>query len=387
MKVVTIVGARPQFIKAATVSRALRAQPGVTEVLVHTGQHYDANMSDVFFAELDIPAPAHHLGIGSAGHGAQTGRMLEAIEDVIQAARPDWVLVYGDTNSTLAGALAAAKLHVPVAHVEAGLRSFNRRMPEEINRVLADHASDLLFAPTAAAVDNLRNEGIDPQRVSLVGDVMYDATLYYAAKAEQESRILDRLGLTPKGYVLATVHRAENTDDPARLNAIVDGLSAVAAEVPVVLPLHPRTRAALLRAGLLEPAQARLTLIDPVGYLDMVQLEKGAAVIATDSGGVQKEAYFNGVPCVTLRDETEWVELVEAGWNRLVPSVDATTIRDAILGAQGKCGAAITAYGTGNAAGIVATEIEQVDPIHEPTGQTLRDGRQIPCAFRPSKSR
>lgn len=330
MRVLSVVGARPQFIKAAMLSRALRAR-GVKEVLVHTGQHYDDNMSRVFFDELEIPDPDYNLGIGSASHGAQTGRMLEAIEGVLLREKPDWVLVYGDTNSTLAGALAAAKLRVPVAHVEAGLRSHNRRMPEEVNRVLTDHASDLLFAPTPAAVANLTREGIPAEYIELVGDVMYDAALFYAAKAERQSRVLARFKLGSKGYILATVHRAENTDNPRRLAIIVEGLARVAAEFPVVWPLHPRTRRALERFGLLEKAHAGLHLIPPVGYLDMVMLEKNAALIATDSGGIQKEAFFHRVPCVTLREETEWVELLELGWNRLVPPVHARTLAAAVL--------------------------------------------------------
>ncbi len=335
MKIATIVGARPQFVKAAVVSRALRALPDCQETLIHTGQHYDENMSAVFFEELEIPAPDYHLGIGSGSHGQQTGRMLEGIENVLREEAPDWVLVYGDTNSTLAGALAAAKLLIPVAHVEAGLRSFNKRMPEEINRVLTDHVSDSLFAPTEAAVRNLEREGIAGGRVHLVGDVMYDAALYYAERAEAHSRILETLGLESGGYVLATVHRAENTDDPTRLAAIFAGLARNAAEAPVVLPLHPRTQAALTREGLLAQAEAKLRLIEPVGYLDMTQLEKNARVIVTDSGGVQKEAYFYRVPCVTLRDETEWVELVEAGWVRLLTPDSAERVAAGVRAALG----------------------------------------------------
>ncbi|MCT7995239.1 non-hydrolyzing UDP-N-acetylglucosamine 2-epimerase [Laspinema olomoucense] len=317
MKCVTIVGARPQFIKAATVSRVLGFNPHITEILVHTGQHYDSNMSEVFFDELEIPRPDYHLGIGSGPHGSQTGKMLEAIEAVLIHEEPNWVLVYGDTNSTLAGALAATKLHISVAHVEAGLRSFNRQMPEEINRVLTDHSSDLLLAPTETAVKNLLHEGIPENKVHLVGDVMYDAALYYGAKADTHSQILFKLGLSPKSYILATIHRAENTDDSLRLQAIFQGLIQVAQEIPVVLPLHPRTRKALERENLLSEISESLLLIDPVGYLDMVMLEKNACLISTDSGGVQKEAFFYRVPCVTLRKETEWVELVEMGWNCL----------------------------------------------------------------------
>jgi UDP-GlcNAc3NAcA epimerase len=316
MKVMTIVGARPQFIKAAPVSRALRKRRGATEVLVHTGQHYDDNMSEVFFRELDIAPPDRHLGIGSSAHGDQTGRMLIAVEATIAHVRPDWVLVYGDTNTTLAGALAAAKLRVPVAHVEAGLRSFNRDMPEEVNRVVADHIADLLFAPTSAAVDNLRREGIARSRIVRTGDVMYDAALYYGAKAERASRILDDLTLSPRQYVLVTIHRAENTDNRDRLKAILRALEKLSRTITVVLPLHPRTRAAMQQAGL--GSDTKIKMIDAVGYLDMVVLERNACLIATDSGGVQKEAYFYRVPCATLRTETEWVELVRAGWNRIV---------------------------------------------------------------------
>lgn len=306
------------------MSRAIRTAGGLRELLIHTGQHYDDNMSDVFFRELDIPRPDHDLAIGSGRQGAQTGRMLERIEEVLIQENPEWVVVYGDTNSTLAGALAAAKLHLPVAHVEAGLRSFNRAMPEETNRVVADHVSSLLFAPTGTAVDNLRREGIDGARVHLVGDVMYDAALHFAARAESESRVLEGLGLKHGDYVLVTIHRAENTDDPRRLSGIFGSLETIARELPVVLPLHPRTRKAL--AGIKGLSAERLRFIDPVGYLDMTMLEKHARLIATDSGGVQKEAYFHGVPCVTLRTETEWVELVERGWNRLASPESAETV-------------------------------------------------------------
>lgn len=311
--IMTVVGARPQFVKAAVVSRALRALPDVTEVLVHTGQHYDGNMSDVFFTEMGIPHPDHHLGIGGGTHAQNTGRMLERIEALLLAAPPDWVLVYGDTDSTLAAALAASKVHVPVAHVEAGLRSRNRCMPEEVNRVLTDHVSSLLFAPSPAAVGNLAGEGISGPAVIEVGDVMYDAAIRFGASASRTT-VLANLGLEQRGYVLATIHRQENTDQHDRLTAILAGLAR--SSLRVVLPLHPRTRRRLADAGLALPGN--ITAIDPVGYLDMLALERNAAVIATDSGGVQKEAFFHCVPCVTLRDETEWVELVEAGANVLV---------------------------------------------------------------------
>jgi UDP-GlcNAc3NAcA epimerase len=329
MKIVTVLGARPQFIKAAVVSRWLRQTPGCEEILIHTGQHYDENMSDVFFQELEIPRPAYHLGIGSGSHGAQTGRMLEAIEKVLLDTRPDKLMIYGDTNSTLAGALAAVKLHIPVAHVEAGLRSFNRTMPEEINRIVADHLATWLFAPTKSAVQNLGNEGIRDDKVFFVGDVMYDAAIYYGTRTRADT--LDKLGLQSKKYVLATIHRAENTDAGPRLHSVFAGLNAIADDMPVVLPLHPRTRAALTRENLLQTCSPNLRLVDPLGYLDMVMLEKHASVIATDSGGVQKEAFFHRVPCVTLRDETEWVELVELGWNRLVPPTDGATIHAGVL--------------------------------------------------------
>ena len=311
MKIVTIVGARPQFIKAAPVSHLLRNKK--SEVLIHTGQHYDNNLSDVFFNELAIPSPDYNLGVGSGPHGEQTGAMLTAIEKILIKEIPDWALIYGDTNSTLAGALAAAKLHIPVAHIEAGLRSFNRLMPEEINRVVSDHLSDLLLCPSEVAVSNLAAEGIT-QGVHNVGDVMADALFYAVKTAYQKSGILTRLSLAKKKYLLATVHRAENTDDHQNLKAIFIALSNVGETV--VFPIHPRTRSALksINNFSLSP---NIHLIDPVSYLDMVRLESEARMILTDSGGIQKEAYWLGVPCITLRDETEWVETVQVGWNRL----------------------------------------------------------------------
>lgn len=316
-KVLTVIGARPQFIKAATVSRVIRntAAADVSEVILHTGQHYDEKMSKVFFDELDIPAPDYNLGISNLSHGAMTGRMLEAIETVILREMPDCVLVYGDTNSTLAGALAAAKLHVPVAHVEAGLRSFNMRMPEEINRVVADRVSRLLFCPTDTGVRNLANEGVTAD-VHHVGDVMYDAVLHYGAKVKHESQFFRSQGLDERGFVLATCHRQENTDDPARMVGIIEGLARISNDLPVVFPMHPRTRKRLSELGL-DASLSRMRMIAPVSYLDMIALEQRARVIITDSGGVQKEAYFFGVPCITVRDETEWVETVTCGWNCL----------------------------------------------------------------------
>lgn len=330
MKIATIVGARPQFIKAAVVSRALREAGAFDEFMIHTGQHYDQNMSDVFFKELDMPRPQCNLRVGSCRHGQQTGRMLEAIERVLLKERPEWCIVYGDTNSTLAGALAAAKLHVPVAHVEAGLRSFDRRMPEEINRILTDHSSDLLFAPTREASRNLEREGIPGAQIHVVGDVMYDAALFYGRRAEEQSLLIQQLGLSSKQYILATLHRAENTDDLQRLRVIVEGLAAIAREFPVVLPVHPRTRKVLTENDFLEEFSHGIRLVEPLGYLDMTMLEKHARLIATDSGGVQKEAFFHRVPCVTFRGSTEWVELLELGWNRLVPPLNVAIIESGL---------------------------------------------------------
>lgn len=330
MKIVSIVGARPQFIKCATVSRELRKL--AIEVLVHTGQHYDNNMSDVFFRDLDLPQPDYHLGVGSGPHGWQTGEMLGRIEEVLLAEAPDYVLVYGDTNSTMAGALAAAKLHVPVAHVEAGLRSYNREMPEEINRVLTDHISTLLFCPTETAVRNLAQEGIT-RSVHLVGDVMYDAALKFAELARERSTIMAELNLQPRKYLLATIHRAENADVEANLRNILAGLSRT--EERVVFPVHPRTRKHLNQWNLTKSQTSnQLQFLHPVGYLDMLMLEQHARMILTDSGGVQKEAYFLGVPCITLRQETEWVETVETGWN-IIAGTDPVQISSAVH--QGRC--------------------------------------------------
>ena len=313
MKIASIVGARPQFIKCAPVSRELKK--GHEEILIHTGQHYDHGMSEVFFEELSIPRPDYNLGIGSGTHGHQTGAMLGAIEDVFREEEPDVVLVYGDTNSTLAGALAAAKVHVPVAHVEAGLRSFDRRMPEEVNRVLTDHCSDLLFCPTATAVTNLAVEGIQ-EGVHLVGDVMLDAMNHNRAIAEERSRILEDADVRPGEYLVITVHRPSNTDVRENMTSILSALDE--AGVPAVFPIHPRTRKCLGEYDLLEGVPADVRVIEPLGYLDMLHLMAHAKKILTDSGGIQKEAYMLGVPCVTLRENTEWVETVEAGWNVLV---------------------------------------------------------------------
>ncbi|MCX7634981.1 MAG: UDP-N-acetylglucosamine 2-epimerase (non-hydrolyzing), partial [Syntrophales bacterium] len=338
MKIATVVGARPQFIKAATVSRAIAAYnrccphgPALMEVIIHTGQHYDEGMSAVFFAELAIPEPTYNLGIGSGGHGEQTGRMLAALETTLVRERPDLVLVYGDTNSTLAGALAAAKLHIPIAHIEAGLRSFNRRMPEEINRLITDQLATYLFCPSLTAIENLRREGITDgeaphhPRVFLMGDVMAQALSFAVGKTAHRQDLLDALGISEKQYLLLTVHRAENTDDPTRLFPIMQALEGL--RETVVFPVHPRTAKVFAAQGYRAPDHIKM--IDPVGYLEMVVLEGAARLILTDSGGVQKEAYWLKVPCVTLREETEWVETVATGWN-ILAGTDPRRITDAV---------------------------------------------------------
>jgi UDP-GlcNAc3NAcA epimerase len=311
--ILTIVGARPQFIKAAALSRTLRKISDFREILVHTGQHYDEMMSDVFFNELEIPKPEENLSINRGGHGDMTGRMLQGLEQTLIARKPDWVLVFGDTNSTLAGALAAAKLHIPVIHVEAGLRSYNRHMPEEVNRVLTDHVSTLLFCPTRTAVKNLEVEGIT-KGVYHVGDIMYDALLYSRTRARVASNILTQLDIQDQSYVLATIHRAENTDEPTRLRAVIDKLVAESKSRLVVMPTHPRTRQIIDRLGV---EIGPIRMVAPVGYFDMIRLLEGCELVMTDSGGLQKEAYFFRRPCITLRDETEWPETIIHGWNKL----------------------------------------------------------------------
>lgn len=336
MKIVTIVGARPQLIKAGIVSLAIKKynknyhKKSIQEIFVHTGQHYDYLLNQIFFDELALPKPHYHLGVGSGPHGRQTGIMLERIEKVLQKEGPERVIVYGDTNSTLAGALASAKLNIPIAHVEAGLRSYNRRMPEEVNRLLTDHLSTYLFCPTKQAVHNLAQEGIrngNERVVKNVGDVMYDSILFYGQLAEKKSTILKDLNLLafhprkeqnqPVPYYLATIHRAENTDDPKRLQSILRALNEIGKEVPLILPLHPRTQK-MIASYHLHKETPHIRIIEPVSYLNMLMLEKKAKLILTDSGGVQKEAYWFGIPCVTLREETEWVETVQSGWNILV---------------------------------------------------------------------
>ena len=334
MRILTIIGARPQFIKAAAVSRVIRSHNDIKEIIVHTGQHFDANMSDVFFEQMDIPRPNHYLKIANLSHGAMTGRMIEGIEELIQQEKPDWVLVYGDTNSTLAGALAAAKLHLPIAHVEAGLRSHNPAMPEEINRVLTDRVSSLLLCPTETAVNNLEKEGFPyeaitklKQQIVNVGDVMFDAVLYYRERALKEVN-LETFGLEHQSYALCTIHRQENTDQVERIKSILSALQSIAKDLVVVLPLHPRTKAKISQYNL-ESFLESLHLLDPLPYLEMQRLQMSAKVMLTDSGGMQKEAYFHRVPCVTLRDETEWIETVEIGWNQLVGVDENAIVRTA----------------------------------------------------------
>ena len=351
-RLITIVGARPQFIKAATLSRQFGLM-GVDEKIIHTGQHFDANMSDVFFEEMEIPRPAFQLDIHGLNHGSMTGRMLEEIEKIFLNEKPEGVLVYGDTNSTLAGALAAVKLHIPVVHVEAGLRSFNMAMPEEINRILTDRISNLLLCPTDTAVNNLKKEGFDNFDLKIVenGDVMQDAAMYYASIAEQKSTILNKTGL--KQFVLATIHRQENTDNPENINNIISALNKINNEIPVVLPMHPRTRNILKKQNI----TAKFTIIEPVGYFDMIMLLKNCELVITDSGGVQKEAFFFGKQCITMREQTEWVELVEKGFNILTGS-DIVKIEDAFYRSMNiKSDFSVNLYGKGKAAEIAAKEI------------------------------
>lgn len=348
-KVVTIVGARPQFIKAAVLSKAIKEGGKSQEIMIHTGQHYDHKMSDLFFDELEITPPKYNLEIGSGGHGLQTGRMLEKIEEVLLKEKPDVVVIYGDTNSTVAGALAASKLHIPLAHIEAGLRSFNKKMPEEVNRILADHCSDWLFAPTAVAVKNLTTEGIVKDKIFEVGDVMFDVTRHFTQKAKDKSRILSQLELKPQGYVLSTIHRAENTNEPQRLKNLFTALGLLSEEIPVVLPLHPRTKNLLTSE--LKSLAKNVNIIEPVGYLDMLMLETNAKLIATDSGGVQKEAFFSRVPCVTLREETEWVELIDMGWNQLAStSMSGPELKNKIASRLDVLGKESQPYGDGHSA-------------------------------------
>lgn len=356
MKVITVVGARPQFIKAATVSRIINQSREITEKIIHTGQHFDQNMSEIFFKEMDIPKPNYNLDINNLNHGAMTGQMLEGIEKILIGEKPDWMLVYGDTNSTLAGALAAKKLNIRVAHVEAGLRSYNRKMPEEINRIVTDHISDLLFAPSDVAIKNLTKEGICNDKISKVGDVMYDASLFYTNDLIKQNHVLEKNNLESKKYLLCTIHRAENTDIPDRLDAIFQGLEEVAQQMEIIMPLHPRTKIKLDAIGF-NSEKSLINFIAPVGYLDMMILEKNAKLIITDSGGIQKEAYFHKVPCLTLRNETEWVELIEKGYNYLVE--DLKRIPELTISSlQKKYNfEADCIYGQGNSANLIVNNL------------------------------
>lgn len=365
MKLVTIVGARPQFVKAAALSRALRKFPSITEVIIHTGQHYDHQMSDIFFTEMEIPTPNYSLGIGGCTQGAMTGRMLEKIEEILLIEKPDWVLVFGDTNSTLAGALAAVKLHIPIAHVEAGLRSYNRKMPEEINRSLTDQCAELLFTPSDESVNNLLKEGILSAKIYVAGDIMLDAVNYYLKKAEETSTIIKDLKLGK--YALATVHRAENTDSQAELRGIMEGLAKVSETLPVVFPLHPRTEQAIKTHLPDFKFPDSMRFIPPVGYFDMLSLQQGASVILTDSGGIQKEAYWLDKPCITLRNETEWNELVEHGFNTLTGSCPKKI--DSAFNASQKnpFPARKNIYGDGQAAHFILRKILN----HSTTGNPL----------------
>jgi UDP-GlcNAc3NAcA epimerase len=356
-KIVTIVGARPQFVKASALSRALREE-GVEELLVHTGQHFDDNMADIFFRQMDIPEPRYNLGIHSLTHGAMTGRMLEEIEKVFLIEKPSAVVVYGDTNSTLAGALSAAKLHIPVAHVEAGLRSFNMHMPEEINRILTDRISTFLFCPTDTAIANLKLEGFDnfPSQIILSGDVMYDVALFYSQRSSENSDILRQLRLNQHPFVLATLHRQENTDDPSRLMEILEALNELSGDFRIVLPLHPRTRKIIADREL----ALKFETIDPVGYFDMMELLKSCSFVITDSGGLQKESFFFGKHCLVVRDETEWTELVDLGFNFLVGADKGKILQKSTEVRNFNRPFDARPYGNGDAAGRIARILKEI---------------------------
>ena len=353
MKLITIIGARPQFIKAAAVSREIAKHENINEIIVHTGQHFDANMSQIFFEQMQIPKPDYNLEINSLSHGAMTGRMIEGIEEVLLKEQPDWVLVYGDTNSTIAGSLAAKKLHIKVAHVEAGLRSFNRKMPEEINRILTDKISDILFCPTDTAVQNLLNEGIGKNslaRIVKCGDVMQDAAIFYSDLSQKPELDL------PEQFILATIHRAENTDDPKRLASIFNALTKISNEIPIILPLHPRTKK-IISNSQLTTHNSQLIFIEPIGYLEMIYLLQNCSLVMTDSGGLQKEAFFFEKPCITLRDETEWVELVENGFNKIVGTDENKIISGFRKMIQIQTDYNINLYGNGEASKKIIKEL------------------------------
>jgi UDP-GlcNAc3NAcA epimerase len=353
MKIITIVGARPQFVKAAALSREFSKYNNIEEIIIHTGQHFDKNMSDVFFDEMEIPQPKYNLAINSVGHGAMTGRMLEGIERILLDEKPDLLLVYGDTNSTIAGALAAKKLHIKVAHVEAGLRSFNMEMPEEVNRILTDRISDYLFCPTQTAVDNLKNEGYDNIKCDIIncGDVMQDAANFYAKKSKEKADIANAINL--KEFILCTLHRAENTDDEIRLRSIIEALNEIHKTTPIVLPLHPRTKGKIENLGI----ELKVKLIDPVGYFDMIELLKKCSLVMTDSGGLQKEAFFFKKNCVTIRDQTEWIELLENDVNILAEAKKESIVNSVNLMLNKKSDFSVDLYGKGLACKNIVNEI------------------------------
>jgi UDP-GlcNAc3NAcA epimerase len=358
MKLLSIIGTRPQIIKASAFSKTIEETAEINEILVHTGQHYDRELSELFFDELGISPPKYNLGVGSSSHANQTAEMMIKIEELVEIESPDSLLVYGDTNSTLAGALVAAKSHIPLAHIESGLRSFNKLMPEEINRIVTDRLSDILFCPTEASMENLFKEGVRKEKVHLVGDVMYDACKNYTIIAEERSTIIGEMELNPKEFVLATIHRAENTDNEKVLTAIIDSLENLANNIRVVLPLHPRTKGRIkIRIG------SNIDLINPVGYLDMIELERNSKAIITDSGGVQKEAFFHRVPCITIRSETEWVELVDLGWNKLIDPREIDLLEDRILLAVTNSSSGkdeVDLYGGGNASEMIRDILVQM---------------------------
>jgi len=356
-KVLTIVGARPQFVKAAAVSREL-AKAGIEEKIVHTGQHFDENMSKIFFDEMEIPKPDYNLDIHSLSHGAMTGRMIEEIEKVLISEKPDYLIVYGDTNSTLAGAIAAQKLHIPIAHIEAGLRSFNMDMPEEANRILTDRISTLLFCPTDNAIQNLKNEGYDNINCSVIrsGDVMQDAALFYEAKAAEKSSILETQNLKDNKFILCTIHRQENTDDLNRLNNLIGALNELSKEYKIVLPIHPRTKNILANQNI----ELNFEPLSPVGYFDMIQLIKNSEFVITDSGGLQKEAFFFKKFCITTRDETEWVELVENGFNKVVGANKDLIIKEAKTIVQKEADFSMDLYGKGKAGKSIVKTIKEL---------------------------
>ncbi|HMV79383.1 MAG TPA: UDP-N-acetylglucosamine 2-epimerase (non-hydrolyzing) [Leptospiraceae bacterium] len=353
IKIITVVGARPQFIKAAAVSRVIAKNSDLKELLVHTGQHFDANMSDIFFDEMEIQKPDYFLGINGLGHGAMTGQMMEKIEALLLKEKPDFLMVYGDTNSTLAGALAAKKLHIKLIHVEAGLRSFNMNMPEEINRIVTDRISDLLFCPTDTAVSNLKKEGFDSIKAKIVknGDVMQDAALFYSKI--NKSTILERLNIVDSKFILTTVHRAENTDSESNLRSIISALNEINSTVKVICPLHPRTSKIVAKLGI----KIQFQIIEPVGYFDMISLLQNCSLVMTDSGGVQKEAFFFGKPCVTMREETEWLELVENGFNMLVGSASSKILESVNTMLSKKLDFSLDLYGKGKASDVIVESI------------------------------